>query len=156
MKRSKETTIDVNGTAVEWDLRASDGMFFARYNGEQFEADSLKKLTDKLRAKAKAKPLNIPYVKFDVDWTVDTSGNDGEALVITRGKVLSIHSGNGNFILADDNDGQSYQHGRGGLLNGNTDVDKLRALWIAKQAAESAWQEFVNANELEIPKGDEQ
>lgn len=146
--RKRSSTISIGVSKVEWTVD-EEGEFFAEFEGETYKHITLKGLTDKLRAIAKRKPLDIPFVQFEERW------NHNEPQV-RRGVVTGVHSGNRNLLVRYDNDvtDQVSRHGRD-LLRGDVDTEKLQALWKAKEDARAAYEAFTREHALEIPEGKE-
>ena len=138
-------TVNVSGKEIDWTVSGA-GVFKAEIAGEQYEADSLKKLTAMLRDAAKKTPLTIPFVEVSQSYR-------NEDLEIRRGVVTGRHSGNRNLLgrYADNGEcGQLKIYSRNRLA-GDVDVDKLKALYAAKQVACKAYDKFLEENALEVP-----
>ena len=130
-----------------WD----NGSFNANVDGEAIARETLNKLKDAIGERLKKKPLNIPFIEWNEPGT-SWRHRGGEA--IRRGKVVSIHSGNGNWIVEYDNrkgvKEQIHSHDKSDLLKHTVNLAKLKALFQAKERAEETYRKYRNSFQLEV------
>lgn len=143
----KWDTITVNGEKFDVEITA-DGRFKAKdkFTGDDIYRGSLKLLKDALTKLSRSKPLNIPFVCSIGRWT---DIGDAEA-TIRRGKIIGIHSGNGNLIVQfdDHKDRDQISHHQT-IYRGDMDLKKFGRLKEEVRKAEQDLSEFLETNTLD-------
>lgn len=141
--------VKVKGRKFDVEVK-SNGNFAVTVDGEVLEKDSLKKLKDAITKLVEKKPMDIPFIEFSRNY------NDDD-LEFRYGRIVSIHSGNNNFIVEWDDSGSREQHVkyRQDLLKRDTDIDKLIELHAAVKLAEKTKEEFLEAHRLDVNLGDQ-
>lgn len=139
-------TINIRGKKIQVTV-TDEGLFRAHVDGENVESTTFKALKDRLSGLLSRNDYDIPFIEINDDYGT-------EKLTLKRGKIVSVHSGNGNAIVVyDDNKNnrvqkQSYNH----FLSGNTNVNKLKQMHKAKMDAANAYDAFLKEHELDWRK----
>jgi len=138
-----KTTMVVRGRVIEYGV-SDKGIFGATWLGERYEHATLAGLKAALDRQLKQKPmLSVAIVKIEQD-------HFSEKFKLVKGTVVGIHSGNRNLLVKWDDAREVEQHrDRGHTLRGNTDLNKLRALYTKALTAQKRYEEFRDANAFE-------
>lgn len=143
----------IDATALPLFVRSSDGMFWARFEGEEVTAPTLKSLKDKLRDLVR----RILLVAVPACYLVSDTWDEQDGLEIQRVTLTGIHSSNRN-VLYRTATGQTEQlRWSGHLYQDLSSAEVAEAETLCKAAYESeqawlAWREKYQINGFDAIK----
>jgi hypothetical protein len=135
----------VGGKKIEYGVDERTGVFEARYNGEQYKHVTLSGLKSMLERQVKKKPLNINVVRIEYD-------HFNDAMDLTEGKIIAVHSGNGNLMIqwSGETSTEQFRKYRSTLLVANVDRKKLKQLYEVALKAKEAYEKFKEENGFDM------
>lgn len=142
-------TITIRGWKIEVSI-SKDGVFSCEVQGEQVRAINLLALKAKVSDLLSQKDYDIPFLEIG-----DENYHDLEVMELSRGTIVSVHSGNRNpIVVYDDNRKTRVQKTRHYVrfLKRDTDSGKLKKLHTAMVTAREAYEKFVRDSSLDWEK----
>lgn len=125
----------------------NEGEFTAVVDGEQTNADTLRKLRVKIMDRLARQSLDIPFVRIVLPgWSQDK-------LQVRKGKVIMVHADSRRLVVewSDGKRETLHTYHDDSLLRADTDVKQVERLYKVQEAAEQAYKKFVESNKLTVP-----